>query len=159
MAREYARYLTNTHVDPDWRELTTSHHDTYMALLSSPDISWCGVVPYIPARFVLARDLTERKVAKLWDELAEAGMLIIDKSTGEVLVRGFINHDNVVAKPNLTKALLSALDKVRSGELLAAITTELGRLYVRRPDMAGWRQIEELFPELFDELLREGIEE
>lgn len=156
MAREYARYLTKTHRDGDWQKLTTAHHDCYMALLSSEDLTWAGVAPYMPARYAaLASDLTEAKVLKLWDGLASARMLVIDRSTGEVLARTFLRHDNVLAKPNLTKAFLSAFDKVRSNRIRKAIRVELGRLFRDYPKLAGWKQLEEQLPELFGELFAE----
>jgi hypothetical protein len=158
MPREYARYLGKTHADGDWHRLTTAHHDAYMCLLSSDDLSWCGVVTYAPTRYAgLAADLTERKVIKLWDELAAERYLVVDKRTGEILTRSFIRHDNVIAKPNLTKALVAALGRVRSTRIKRAVRDELSRLYVDHPKLAGWKQIEELLPELFRELFAEQL--
>ncbi len=156
MAREYARYLTKTHRDGDWRKLSTAHHDAYMALLSSDDITWAGVAPYMPARYAeLASDLTEKKVLKLWADLEAVKMLVIDPSTGEVLARTFLRHDNVLAKPNLTKAFIAAFSKIRSTKIKRALRGELGRLFGEHPELAGWKQLEELLPELFGELFRE----
>lgn len=158
MPREYARYLGKTHIDPDWHKLTTAQHDAYMALLSSDDLSWAGVVPYAPTRYAgLASDLNERKVVKLWDDLADLRYLVIDKGTGEILARSFIRHDNVIAKPNLTKALCTAWGRVRSKRIKRSIRYELGRLMADRPNLSGWKQIEELLPELFRELFEEGL--
>jgi len=156
MAREFARYLTSTHRAEDWHKLTTAHHDTYMALLSDEDITWAGVVPHVPARYAkLAADLTDKKVVKLWDDLARVRMLVIDAEAGEMLVRSFLRHDNVLAKPNLTKAFIRALGKVRSEAIRKAIRAELGRLFEEQPELAGWKQLEELLPELFAELFAE----
>ena len=156
MAREYARYLAKTHRDSDWRKLSTAHHDCYMALLSSEDLTWAGVAPYMPARYAeLASDLTEKKVLALWSDLSAARMLVIDRTTGEVLARTFLRHDNVLAKPNLTRAFVTALSKVRSARIRKAIRLELGRLFREHPELSGWKQIEELLPELFAELFAE----
>lgn len=158
MAREYARYLTKTHRDPDWATLSTAHHDCYMALLSSEDITWAGVATYAPLRFLLAADLTEKKVERLWDDLAAKHYLVIDKKAGEILCRSFLRHDNVLAKPNLTKAFVAAYGRVRSATIREAINAELVRLLRDHPKLAGWKQIEELLPELFPELFREAME-
>lgn len=154
MAREYARYLASTHRDDDWHALTTTQHDCYMALLSSSDITWAGVVPYVPSRFAgLAADLNERKVIRTWDELDRLGLLVIDKQTAEVLVRTFLRHDNVLAKPNIARAFCKALPNVRSARILGALDRELRKLYNDNPDLSGWEPFSEQFPELFDQLL------
>lgn len=159
MAREYGRYLSKSHRDCDWTALTTTQHDCFMALVSSEDINWAGVLPYVPTRFAgLAADLTERKVEAVWAELARANLLVIDKKTGELGVRTFIKHDNVLAKPNLTKAFIRAFSHVRSASIRQAIMGELAKLLATRPDLAGWAQIEEQLPELFLELFAEGFQ-
>lgn len=160
MAREYARYLTSTHRDDDWRQLTSLQHDAYMALSNCEDITWVGVVPYAPARFVgYSADLvSEKKVERTWLDLASRGYLVIDKPAGELLVRTFVKHDNVIAKPNLTKALVAAYEKVRSSLITNAIDCELIKIFGAHPDLAGWRVIEERLPELFRELFREPFE-
>lgn len=156
MAREYARYLAKTHRDPDWHALSTAHHDAYMALLSSDDITWAGVVSYAPTRYAnLASDLTVRRIEKLWDDLSAERYLVIDKGTGEILVRSFLRHDRVLAKPNLTKAFGRAWLRVRSRNIDAAIGAELARILHEEPNLAGWRHIEEQFPERFGELFGE----
>ena len=156
--RQFGRYLVTTHRDPDWASMTTMQHDCYMAIVSSPDLSWAGVVPYFPARYSgLAADLTERKVAKTWDELAALDKLVIDKRTGEVLVRTFLRHDNVLAKPNIVKAFCSAYERIASPVIRDAIAREARRIH--DTEGAGWERtwelIEELSPELFAELFRE----
>lgn len=156
MAREYARYLTKTHRDPDWHALSTAHHDAYMALLSSDDITWAGVAPYMPARYGgLATDLTARKVERLWADLDRARFLVLDKGTGEILVRSFLRHDNVIAKPNLTKAFCQAWRRVRSDRINEVLMDELRRILHEAPKLSGWNQIEELMPEQFGELFPE----
>ena len=157
MAREYARYLTCTHRDDDWHQLSSIHHDAYMALASSADISWCGVVPYVPARYAgFSTDLsTDKRVEKAWRDLADRRYLVIDRAQGEWLVRTFIRHDNLLAKPNLTKAMLTAYRNVRSERIITAIKGELVKLQEDHPTLAGWTVIAERFPELFAELFPE----
>jgi len=158
MARQFGRYKVSTHDDADWRSLTTLQHDVYMSLLSSSDIDWVGVVPYFPARFSgFAADLTERKVEHAWRELADRGYLVIDKAMGELLVRTFIKHDEVLSHPNLTKAMLTSLDRVRSAAVRGAIVDELRALSIAKPELRGWGTIRERSPELFNELFEEAV--
>ena len=152
MAHRFARYLSSTHDDPDWAALTTLQHDCYMALVSSEVITWCGVLPYIPARFSsFAADLTPKKVASAWGSLERSGLLVIDKKASEVLVRSFVRHDEVMKSPNLAKAFLRAFGKVRSRKIKDALTTEIARLRKENPDWSGWGVIPEPFPEPFPE--------
>lgn len=158
MARQFGRYKISTHSDPDWGKLTTTQHDIYMALLSSPDIDWAGVVPYFPSRFAMfAADLTERKVERAWQGLAELGYLVIDKSMGEVLVRTFIKHDEVLSKPNITKAMLTAFDRIRSDAVREALVDELHALADEKPNLRGWDAVHEQSPELFRELFMKEV--
>lgn len=129
MARLFGRYLVSTHRDTDWHRLSTAQHDCYMALVSSPDLSWAGVAPYFPGRYVLASDMNERKVAKIWDELAAIDYLIIDKPMGEVCVRTFLKHDDVLKKPNVVKAFLAALELVRSPQILSRLCQEVADIH------------------------------
>lgn len=154
MAREYARYLTSTHRDRDWRALTALQHDAYMALTSCDEISWVGVVPYAPTRFVgFSSDMnTEKKVERTWAELADLDYLAIDRSAGEVLVRTFIKAEKILIKPNLTKAMISAYGRVRSDDLIGVIGSELHKIHRDAPDLAGWKEIGNLLPELFADL-------
>lgn len=158
MPRLYARYLASTHRDADWSAMTTMQHDAYMALLSSPELSWAGVIGYFPARYAgFAADLTERKVVKTWDELADLDKLVIDKRTGEVLVRTFIRHDNVLAKPNITKAFCRAYDLIASEEVRSALVDEVARIHDEMGNKfaSSWKVMAELLPEQFAELFHE----
>lgn len=153
MAREYARYLVSNHDDSDWFAMTCVQHDCYMALTSSPDLSWAGVVPLVPARFArISADLTERRVVRTWAELEALNKIIIDESTGEILVRTFLRHDNVLAKPNIAKAFCRAFDLVKSDIIRRAITAEVARLYDEHSEEWGgtWDAIAERLPELFE---------
>lgn len=153
MARLFARYLKSTHHDPDWHALTTCQHDCYMALLSSDDLSWAGVAPYVPSRYAgLAKDLTVPKVTRTWDELDDVRLLVIDKDAGEVAVRTFLRGDGVLGKPNLVKAFLAAWPKVRSDTIRAAIIAHLTDEYRTHPTLAGWKTIADLNPALYEEM-------
>lgn len=162
MAREFARYLVSTHHDPDWAEMTTIQHDCYMALLSSPDLSWAGVHPYLPARFAaLAADLTEKKVTKAWEDLESLNKVIIDKRTSEICVRTFLRHDNVLSKPNIAKAFCLAYERILSPTVKSGVASEVKRLFLDNSERwpNSWKAIEERLPELFAELFQELVPE
>lgn len=165
MARTHIRLLTSIRNDPDWCALTTVQQQTYLAVLLSEDLSWCGVAPYLPQRLVkFASDLTERKVRTAIGALAAARFLVVDDTTAEVLARSYVRHDGVLKQPNVTKAMVAAIGKVHSRMLRAAVVSELGRLLRENPPVRpvnaddrkrkqdGWEIIEESFPLLYEEI-------
>lgn len=150
MPREYGRYLLTTHDDDDWHALTTLQHDCYMALLSSRDLSYAGVVPYLPGRFAgFAADLTANKVEKVWTELAARRLIVVDKTTSEILLRTYVRHDGVLTGPtNLSKAFVNAYGRVRSEALREVIAQELRKYRADAPTLRGWVVVDELLPGL-----------
>ena len=48
MARDHARIQTAIWNDPDWRKLDQGAQHLYWMLASSPDLSYCGRLDYIP---------------------------------------------------------------------------------------------------------------
>lgn len=157
MARDHARLLVSIWSDDEWIALTTVQQMTYLSLLSSPDLSWCGVAPMLPQRIVrLASDLTERKVRNALDTLEARRFLVIDQGTAEIAVRSYVRHDGILKQPNVTKALVKALQRVHSPTLSDAIRGELARELMENPDAKGWAAIRSESPELFAELQSKG---
>lgn len=151
MARDHARVGIDIWDDEDWTALTSTQQLAYLTLISSQDLSWCGVLPYIPARFaLLSADMTERKFARAMADLEVGRFLIIDRMTAEVLVRSYVRHDGLVKQPNIMKALVRAYGKVHSDTLRDAVTIELRRLYADNPSAKGWAGFAEEDAELFE---------
>lgn len=153
MARNHARLLVSLWNDPDWLALTSHQHDVYAALLTTHDLSWCGVAPLLPQRLVAwAADLTLRKVQAALEVLASevAGrFLVIDPATAEILIRSYVRHDDLLKQPNVTKAMVRSIPKVRSKIIQQAITVELGRKFQEDPDLKGWDTLRAEDPELY----------
>lgn len=156
MARKHARLLVSIWSDEDWLCLSSMQQTTYLALLGSVDLSWCGVAPLLPQRLVgKSADMTnERKVRSCLDALqADPGrFVVIDESTGELLVRTYVRHDEILKQPNVTKAMAKAIEKVHSPRIHQAIVIELRRLYREDPDLNGWSSFALIKPELFETL-------
>lgn len=157
MARDHARIYVTIWADPAWRSLTCVQQLTYVALVSSADLSYCGVAPLIPARYQgIACDMTARKFLTAIAGLEAAGFVVADRDTLEVLVRSYVRHDGLLKMPNVTKAMVRALHKVHSPILRDVVTGELARLYRERPFEKGWAGFADLDAEGFARVRAKG---
>lgn len=157
MARKHARILVSIWDDEDFVALTAVQQVVYFAVLSSKDLSWCGVNPLLPQRFAgIACDITERRALAAFDVLAERRFLIADHDTAEVAARTFVRHDDILQQPNVTKAMGRAIGLVRSHTIREAIIAELTRAHRELPDAKGWGSLRLAYPELFAEVIGKG---
>lgn len=149
MARDFAKMLTRIWRDPEWLDLGTAEQSVYVALLTTDDLSWCGVAPLLPQRYAgFASDLTLPKVKKAFAGLTDRRFIIPDETTGEVAVRSFLRNDKVMSQPNIVRAMYKALGLVRSELILSNLHDEMRRSYAEAPDYAGWDTLKSLDPEL-----------
>ena len=125
MARDHARLLVSIWDQDDFKSLTSVQQRTYFALISSRDLSYCGVHPLIPARLCTASDLTERKILTAIDALAAARFVILDRDTAEVCIRTYVRHDGILKMPNVVRAMNKAWAKVYSPMIRESIQHEL----------------------------------
>lgn len=150
MARRYARLWLSIWDDDDFTSLDPATQNAYLALISSRDLSWCGVAPMLPKRLArLSKGLTERKVAASIDQLEAHSFVVTDSDTDEILVRRFVHYDEVIKQPNVAKAMCSAMDRVHSQRISDAIDAELRREFREEPDLKGWDAIRSSFPEVY----------
>lgn len=153
MARDHARLLVSIWTDEDFTRLTSAQQLTYLSLISSPDLSWCGVLPLLPQRLaLLSSDATDRKVRANLAALEAQRFVVMDEVTAEILVRSYVRHDNLLRQPNVVKAMVKALQKVHSERLQRVVLAELNRAYHENPDAKGWPVIRSEQPELFAEV-------
>lgn len=147
MARDHARIKTSIWDDEDFIGLTVAAQHAYFWLESNLGLSRCGVITYVPARFIhLARDLTEAKIRRAVDELRATRFAIVDDRTQELLVRSHVRHDGVLERVNMGKAVGTAFEAVVSARLKDAIGHEMRRFMDERPDLMGWKGLAETSP-------------
>lgn len=153
MARDHARVYLSIWADPDWTSLTSVQQLVYLALISSDDLSYCGVAPLIPARYQrISADMTPRKFMAAIDGLEARSFVVTDRDTVEVLVRSYVRHDGLIKLPNVTKAMVTALRRVHSQKIAEAVWAEIVRLYAEDPSAKGWKGFAEAFPEGWENL-------
>lgn len=149
MARGYAKIMTSVWEDDEWRSLSAQDQSVFVAMMTSDDTSWCGVLINMPTRIAgFACDLTERKVAVSMGRLAKLRFILVDDRTAEVLVRNYIRHDGLIKRPMITRAMVKAFDKVRSEALRTEIVAQLARVRRDDPDAPGWAHVESMNPDL-----------
>lgn len=151
MARDHARFQTSIwKTDPDWPKLDQSAQHVYMMLTSHPDVSYCGVIDYLPGRWIeLADGLTEPKIKASIRKLERFRYLVIDRKTHELLIRSFIRHDKILARRNMGNACCRALGTVHSGVIRDAVLHELARLWLEDSSRDGWAGFKDYDPEAF----------
>lgn len=103
MARSYGVLKTSMwEPGSEFRLLSPTAQWAYMLLLSQPQISNLGLLAFTPEKWIrLANGATPQQVEAAIGELEERRYLIVDRDTGELLVRTFIKHDRVWKMPKL----------------------------------------------------------
>ena len=164
MARTHGRILTSIwSKDRDFRSLEIGPQHLYLALVTSPRLSLCGTVDYMPDRIALiAEGLTSAKVQRTVAVLESRRYLVVDRETSELLVRSFVRHDGLLMSPNMAAGMAKAYHLIESEIIRRALIIELQRLYQEKPSMAGWSStkvpgLKEVDPELFAQVMGEGF--
>jgi hypothetical protein len=120
-------------------------------LTSHPDVSYCGVIDYLPGRWTdLAAGLTEAKLKANVRTLERARYLVVDRKSHELLIRSFIRHDKILARRNMGNACGRALGTVHSDTIREAVLHELARLRNESPGLEGWAGFKDFDAIAFD---------
>lgn len=139
MARDRANIRTDIWNDDDFRELSGPAQLLYLQLLTSATLTYAGVADWRPKRIA---SLSAKRTANAVDDAAAelvAGLyIVVDEDTEEVLIRSFLKHDGLLQKPNVTKAMVKAFNKVFSMTLKGVIVHELKRLSEGFPEWRGF---------------------
>src|SRR5581483_10905716 len=103
VARAYGSIKTTVwEPEGDFRRLSPLAQWTYFMLVTQPQISNLGMLPFTPQKWVrFAFGMTLDQLEGYVAELEEARFVLVDRETGELLVRTFIRHDAVWKQPKL----------------------------------------------------------
>lgn len=145
MAREYGRVWLSIWSDSDFIRLDMCAQWLYLALLSQPSMTTCGVQPYTPNRWAgLVPALNARRAERAVRDLEGAGLIIADRTTDELAVRSHLRYDKPLRSANTAKAFARTWSDVRSARLRRAVLIELQRLHDEHefPTWAGWEEHE-----------------
>ena len=130
MARSEARLSVEIWSrESDFINLTTDAQWMFAFLLSQPDLAHSGVLPLRTPRWASkAKGLTVEQIQARLEELEQQRYVVIDRESGEVLIRSFIRRDKVYRQPNVFMAALDNLSLVESPLLRGALAKELRRV-------------------------------
>ncbi|WP_134324561.1 hypothetical protein [Cumulibacter soli] len=127
--REYGQILSAIWRDREFRKMPTDPQWLYLALVTQPDISSCGVLTLAERRWAgYAEDQTPGKIGGALIVLESARFVVLDQATGELLVRSFIKHDKGYRNKKRVPAIVAAIRAVDSEHLLDVIAQEMAIL-------------------------------
>lgn len=145
LAREHARIQTTIWLDDDFLDLTPEAQHLYLVVTTQMSLNFCGVTAWHPGRLSqLAHGWTVAKVEAAAADLSAGLYLVIDETTGEVLVRSFIRNDGLLSSPNIAKAMYRKFSEIGSRAIRGVVVHELNRLYDEQPLLKGWDSCREL---------------
>lgn len=138
---KFAQIRPDMWLDDEWRALTPSAQHLYLALLTDPERSYCGVVDWRPARIVQrAAEWSVLEVMRAAVELSYAFFLVFDQDTEEVLVRSFMRHDGLLHQPRMAVSVANSFGVIGSNKIRSVVVHELGRLKKEWPDLDAWEK-------------------
>lgn len=138
-----ARIGTDIWAENSIRNLTRDAQRAYLLLLTQPDLSRCGALPYRPRYWSrLSADDSDRKLRRAIQELTTNRHVLVDEDTDELLVRTYIAHDGLLRQPNVVAAMVKDYEIIGSPTIRLTVLSELRRIWHRDTtdlrERAGW---------------------
>lgn len=130
MARSHARLGTDIWAEDSIRNHTRDGQRAYFLVLSQPELSRCGVLPFRLKRLAnLAVDDSPAKLRKAFKSLEKTRHLILDEDAEELLVRTFVRHDGLLRQPQMVAAMVTDFALIESWKIRGAFLAELRRIW------------------------------
>lgn len=139
MAKDFATVNMGIWGDPDFRGLPAIPQHLYLALWTSPGLSYCGVHDWRPGRLAaMSAGSTAETVRAAAACLAARHFLVIDEETEEVLVRSWMRFDGLMKQPRMAISCINAFADVSSNTLREVIVHELNKIKGLHGDYTCW---------------------
>lgn len=140
MARTHARMKVAIWHDDDFRALSMPAQHLYFTLSTDPDLSYCGIADWRPARLAgKANAWIQDAIEAAAYELTAARFIAICEATEEALVRSFVRHDGVLQNAKLCVSAANAVASVASNDLRSIVVAELVRAKKEEPEWVAWK--------------------
>ncbi len=135
MARTEARIRCEVWRNRDFTRLPIESQGLYWMLLSQPDVSLAGVVPYNRTKWAnLARGDLDEALA----HLETSGFVMADPTTGELWIRTFTKHDGVLNGVKTRQGMWSAWTNILSVGIRERFLQHLDDEHEQEAVAAGW---------------------
>ncbi|KZM68325.1 hypothetical protein [Nocardia terpenica] len=136
MARDHGRVLCKIWQDKDFRALPRTAQALYIQLLSQPNVNNAGVLPLMASKWAKGCDqVTIADIHADVQVLVDAGFLVVDTDTEEVLIRSFLRNDGGMKHRYILKNALKMAEATESDAIRRVLAAELRR--IRNPDAAA----------------------
>lgn len=121
----YVRVVRSIWTDPEWLELTSTEKLVYLQLISQPNISKCGVLPFVPRRWAhMHPDLSADDLIATLSALEAKRYVVVDRDTEELLVRTYLRYDEAWKQTNGTRGIQIEAQEIMSKRLLDHVIQE-----------------------------------
>lgn len=118
MAGRYAPLHSSIWTNPRFVALEPRAQLTYLLIISQPDISYAGVVSLTPGRWArMSANTSTAEIERAIGLLTHARFVFVDVATEELMVRTFVEHNQILKQKQLHKALKRAYDSILSTRL------------------------------------------
>ncbi len=139
MARDHARVNLTIWTDPDFRALPPAAQHLYLTLWTAPELSYCGVHDWRPARLTgLSRGYTAEHLETVAACLEARHFFVIDHATEECLVRSWPRFDGIMKQPRMAISLVHAYASVGSQTIREVLVYEVRKIREESPGLSCW---------------------
>jgi len=121
----YVRVVRSIWTDPEWLDLTSTQKLVYLQLISQPNVSKCGVLPFVPRRWAhMHPDLSADDLIDALSALEAKRYVVVDRDTEEILIRTYLRYDEAWKQTNGTRGIQIEAQEIMSKRLLDAVIDE-----------------------------------
>lgn len=140
MPRKFGSVNVEIWNDPEFRRLSPAAQHLYFVLWTAPNLSFCGVHEWRPARLThLSAGFTEEHTKTVGACLWARHFIVVDEATEEVLVRSWARFDELLKQPRLAVSYSAAYASVYSPILRSVIVHETKKMRQMWPELTCWK--------------------
>lgn len=139
MPRDFSRVNVTIWNDPDFRGLPPVAQHLYLTLWTAPELSYCGVHDWRPARLTGLSDGYHADDIEIIAMCLEARhFLVIDRDTEECLIRSWARFDGLMKQPKMAISFVHAYTSTSSQDIRKVLAHELAKIQAESPDLTCW---------------------